>query len=222
MSFIQNGRYKAHNSATWFFKQSTDPADSAWKQFLPSEQLNLERNHSMGIGSMALEIENQLCEIDFTNMTYRVVSNGVVFQIERRANAASGMQSQLIAVICRFLVDEKDERNVLLEKNFEPFLEFVGAIFPLLVDIGSNSTCTNLRYDCVRVMIRMVYAVHGNDQLLTFLKDVPLAAYISSTLSSNKNLALIALAVQLVSVLLDKLPELYLPLFDSEGNSTYH
>jgi hypothetical protein len=63
----------------------------------------------------------------------------------------------------------------------------------------------------------MIYAVNGNDQLLTFLKDVPLASYISSTLSSNKNLALIALAIQLVSVLLDKLPDLYLPLFDAEG-----
>lgn len=96
-------------------------------------------------------------------------------------------------------------------------MEFVTAVFPFLVDIGANSTCSNLRYDCVRVMIRMIYAVQANAQLLTFLKDVPLAAYISSTLSSSKNLALVALAVQLVSVLLQKLPDLYLPLFDSEG-----
>jgi hypothetical protein len=58
---------------------------------LPAEQLNLERNHSMGVGSMAIEIEGQLCEIDFNNMSYRVASTGTVFQIERRASTVSGM-----------------------------------------------------------------------------------------------------------------------------------
>jgi E3 ubiquitin-protein ligase TRIP12 len=157
----------------------------------------------MGVTSMALEIESQLCEINFAAMNRRIATTGLVLPIDRRTVSSTS--------------DEKDERNDLLETDLEPFLEFVGSIFPLLVDIGSNSTDSVLRYDCVRVMVRMLYAVRANAQLLTCLKDVPLAAYISSTLSSSKNVALVALAVQLSNVLLEKLPDLYIPLFDSEG-----
>ena len=99
----------------------------------------------------------------------------------------------------------------------EPFNEFIAAMFPLLVEIGSSSTCVNLRYDCVRVMLRMVCAVKSGERLRRFLEDISLAAFIASTLASSKYLALVALAIQLVNVLLDKLPELYAPLLESEG-----
>ena len=90
-------------------------------------------------------------------------------------------------------------------------------MFPLLVEIGSSSTCVNLRYDCVRVMLRMVCAVQSEEQLCNFLQEISLAAFIASTLSSSKYLALLALAIQLVNVLLEKLPTLYIPLFEAEG-----
>lgn len=66
-------------------------------------------------------------------------------------------------------------------------------------------------------MVRMIYAVESETQLRKVLKDVPLAIYISSTLSNNKNLGVLVSSVQLVHILLDKIPHLYVPLLESEG-----
>ncbi|KAI6244075.1 Thyroid hormone receptor interactor 12 [Aphelenchoides fujianensis] len=190
-AFLQNGRYKV-GTTMWVYK---DPATSDrmvdWKPFAPNEQLALERNRSMGVTTMPLEVNGELCEIDFSTMKRRVIATGAEVEIDRRPFSE--------------YVESKDERENLRESSVDSFLDFIAAVFPLLVEIGSSSTCVNLRYDCVRVMLRMVYA------------DIPLAAYISSTLSSSKNLALIALAIQLVGALLEKLPDLYMPLFEAEG-----
>ncbi|KAI6173302.1 Thyroid hormone receptor interactor 12 [Aphelenchoides besseyi] len=202
--FIQNGRHKQSGTMMWVYK---DPATSGrlveWKLFAPNEQLALERNRTMGVTLMSLEVEGQLCEIDFSTMTRRVIATGAEVEIDRRPYNDYG--------------ENKDEREKLRNSSVESFLDFIATVFPLLVEIGSSSTCVNLRYDCVRVMLRMLYAVEDKDKLLSFLHEIPLAAYISSTLSSSKNLALVALAIQLVGALLEKLPDLYMPLFEAEG-----
>ncbi|KAI6205573.1 Thyroid hormone receptor interactor 12 [Aphelenchoides besseyi] len=203
-AFLQNGRHKQSGTMMWVYK---DPATSGrlveWKLFAPNEQLALERNRTMGVTLMSLEVEGQLCEIDFSTMTRRVIATGAEVEIDRRPYSDYG--------------ENKDEREKLRDSSVESFLDFIATVFPLLVEIGSSSTCVNLRYDCVRVMLRMLYAVEAKDKLLSFLHEIPLAAYISSTLSSSKNLALVALAIQLVGALLEKLPDLYMPLFEAEG-----
>jgi hypothetical protein len=218
MSFIQNGRHKSHEpTMLWQYKiaGSNDPTSGEWKSFSSNEQMTLERNRAIGITTMPLEIDGQLCEINFAAMNRRIISTGLELPIDRRPGNGLFKFREWFN-LCLFPV-AKDERDNLLVENFEPFLEFVRTIFPLLVEIGSNSTCSNLRYDSVRVMTRMIYAVQSHDSLLSFLKEAHLASYISGTLSSSKNVALVALAIQLVSVLLEKMPDLYVPLFESEG-----
>lgn len=66
-------------------------------------------------------------------------------------------------------------------------------------------------------MVRMIYAVESETALRNILKNVSLAIYISSTLSSNKSFSVIVSAIQLVHILLEKIPHLYVPLLESEG-----
>lgn len=68
-------------------------------------------------------------------------------------------------------------------------------------------------------MVRMIYAVESETALRNILKEVSLAIYIASTLSCNKNFSVIVSAIQLVHILLDKIPHLYVPLLESEGLS---
>ena len=49
------------------------------------------------------------------------------------------------------------------------------------------------------------------------LGDIPLAVYITQMLSSNRNLGVLLSTLQLSRALLDKLPQLYIPLFEAEG-----
>lgn len=83
-AFLQNGRYKV-GTTMWVYK---DPVTSDrvvdWKPFAPNEQLALERNRSMGVTTMPLEVDGQLCEIDFSTMKRRVIATGAEVEIDRR------------------------------------------------------------------------------------------------------------------------------------------
>ncbi|KAL3108718.1 hypothetical protein niasHT_018984 [Heterodera trifolii] len=52
--------------------------------------------------------------------------------------------------------------------------------------------------------------------------DIPLAVYIAAMLSSNRNLGVLLSALQLAKVLLEKLPMLYIPLFETEVTRHQH
>uniref|UniRef100_A0A1I8B2K2 E3 ubiquitin-protein ligase n=1 Tax=Meloidogyne hapla TaxID=6305 RepID=A0A1I8B2K2_MELHA len=93
-------------------------------------------------------------------------------------------------------------------------------LIPLLVDIGSNSTCSQLRNESLNVMSSIVKMVDKVDTLEPILRnycDIPLAVFITQMLSSNRNLGTLLSSLQLSRALLDKLPQLYIPLFESEG-----
>lgn len=90
-------------------------------------------------------------------------------------------------------------------------------LFPLLVEIGSVSSCSQLRNESLNVMMKMIKMVDKVDHLEPILRDIPLAVYITQMLSSNRNLGILLSSLQLSRALLDKLPRLYIPLFEAEG-----
>ena len=91
-------------------------------------------------------------------------------------------------------------------------------LFPLLVDLGTTSTCSSIRYETLRVMMRMICAVESEADLQTILDKVPLAVFISSLLSTGSlALGVTVSALQMVHLLLEKLPNVYVPQLESEG-----
>lgn len=88
-------------------------------------------------------------------------------------------------------------------------------LLPLLVDIGTNSTCPSLRHELLRVMLRMIYSVEKrkskytaedeSESLDAILRDIPLAVYIYNTISTsqtgNRNLGVLVNALRLVKTL---------------------
>ncbi|VDK24896.1 unnamed protein product, partial [Anisakis simplex] len=67
-------------------------------------------------------------------------------------------------------------------------------------------------------MLRMIYPSESSN-LKEVLNEVSLAGHIASALASprSKDLCIVASALQLVHLVLDKLPDLYTPLFRREG-----
>ncbi|CAD5228981.1 unnamed protein product [Bursaphelenchus okinawaensis] len=201
-AYIQNSRNRPQTTTTaWMYKSLESGRNyGQWVMFSQADQQTLERNRSLGSTLVTMEINGQIAEIDFIASVCRFIGSGAQTPITRK--------------VCN---TSQDQRDVLKTDHISRLLEYIVSIFPLLVEIGASSTCSTLKYDCMRVMLRMVYAVDGKAQLLTFLEKVPLASYISNTLSSSKNLALVCLAMQITHVLMDKLPDLYTPLFEAEG-----
>lgn len=64
----------------------------------------------------------------------------------------------------------------------------------------------------------MVYP--SNAELLKSLGELPLAGHVASALASprSKDLCVVASALQLVHILVERLPALYVPLFKREGS----
>lgn len=76
-----------------------------------------------------------------------------------------------------------------------------------------------MRYESLRVMLRMIYPSDA-EHLKDVLMDLPLAGHIASALASSrsKDLCVVACALQLAHLILEKFPDFYVPLFKREGN----
>ena len=88
-NYLQKGRQKPSGTMMWLYREAASPT-AEWKLFAASDQLALERNHSMGVTMMPLEVEGEVCEIDFKAMTRRVIGTGVMATIDRRAFTDQG------------------------------------------------------------------------------------------------------------------------------------
>ncbi|KAI1712208.1 HECT-domain (ubiquitin-transferase) domain-containing protein [Ditylenchus destructor] len=191
-----------------------------WRLCAPVETEILEQAKCSGEQIVVLEMDGDVFDVDFIRMVRRSQTTGMQSALDRRITTSVNpipMNTQINKYAIDVIVPEIDEREVLKRTKNENLLELIGMLFPLLVELGTVSTCSSLRFETLRVMMRMIYAVESETELRRILKDVPLAIYISSTLSSNKNLGVLVSALQLVHTILEKIPHLYVPLLESEG-----
>uniref|UniRef100_A0A7E4VH56 E3 ubiquitin-protein ligase n=1 Tax=Panagrellus redivivus TaxID=6233 RepID=A0A7E4VH56_PANRE len=172
----------------------------------PAETTLLEQARNNGEPEVAMELNGQPCYFDMIDMEYTNQLTNFIGRLDRR-----------IVTIASEPVEGEGTRDIAKEKHNKHLIELVSMVFPLLVEIGSDTSCANLRYESTRVMMHMMYAIESESQLKKVLNNLPLATYIASLLSSNRNHCVTVSALQLVHVMLDKLPRLYVPLFESEG-----
>ncbi|KAG8933673.1 Ubiquitin fusion degradation protein 4 [Tulasnella sp. 418] len=107
-------------------------------------------------------------------------------------------------------------RNDLLRSNPEPLYRFMRTIVPVLVDVYSASVATQVRNRTLTAILKSV-SFSEPDDLHKVLGNVQIASFIVSILSSNDNHPLVVGALQLVELLLMKLPQQYRASFRREG-----
>uniref|UniRef100_A0A915ES34 E3 ubiquitin-protein ligase n=1 Tax=Ditylenchus dipsaci TaxID=166011 RepID=A0A915ES34_9BILA len=202
-------------AVNWY---AINESGTEWRLLGPQETGALEQAKGSSEQMAVLQMEGDVFDVDFSRMLRRSQTTGVESALDRRITSMHNT-SVPPPPLTKYGMDhnEIDDRELLKRTKNEMFLELIAMLFPLLVEVGTVSTCSSLRFDTLRVMMRMIYAVESETQLRKILSEVPLAIYISSTLSSNKSLGVLVSALQLVHILLEKIPHLYVPLLEAEG-----
>ncbi|KIY44943.1 hypothetical protein FISHEDRAFT_50340 [Fistulina hepatica ATCC 64428] len=107
-------------------------------------------------------------------------------------------------------------RTALLRENMTVVTTFMELIVPILIEVYAASVATTLRVKTLTALLKAVSFLDA-DGLAHVLKYVPVAAFASSILSSKDHPSLVLGALQLVDLLLGKLPAWYKPTFRREG-----
>ncbi|KAF8557697.1 hypothetical protein OG21DRAFT_1434490 [Imleria badia] len=108
------------------------------------------------------------------------------------------------------------DRTELLRSKPEVVGRFMQLMIPILIDVYAASVITPIRVKTLTGLLKAVGFLEGVE-LGTALHLVPVASFASSILSSKDHPSLIIGALQLVDLLLQKLPSEYRPALRREG-----
>ncbi|KAI0924248.1 hypothetical protein AcW2_005179 [Taiwanofungus camphoratus] len=112
--------------------------------------------------------------------------------------------------------DATMDRTELLRSKPEVIGWFLHLMVPILVDVYAASVITPVRIKTLTGLLKAVSFLDGEEvkQVFSF---VPVASFASSILSSKDHPTLVIGALQLVELLLNKVPAEYKPVFRREG-----
>ncbi|KAJ7210561.1 hypothetical protein GGX14DRAFT_363533 [Mycena pura] len=108
------------------------------------------------------------------------------------------------------------DRLELLRSSPAVVDRFMDLMVPILIDVYAASVITPIRVKTLTALLKAVSFLDG-DGLKRVLTFVPVASFASSILSSKDHPTLVIGALQLVDLLLAKVPALYKPTFRREG-----
>ncbi|KAL1748215.1 hypothetical protein HDZ31DRAFT_79908 [Schizophyllum fasciatum] len=108
------------------------------------------------------------------------------------------------------------ERTQLMRSHPNVVGTFMQLIVPILIDVYAASVNLSLRTKTLTGLLKAVSFLdaEGLKRVLTY---VPVAGFVSSVLSSRDHASLVIGALQLVDLLLSRVPTLYKPSFRREG-----
>lgn len=113
-------------------------------------------------------------------------------------------------------ISASPDRTELLRSKPTVVGRFMQLIVPILIDVYAASVITPVRVKTLTGLLKAVSFLDG-DGLKRVLTFVPVASFASSILSSKDHPSLVIGALQLVDLLLVKVPALYKPAFRREG-----
>ncbi|KAF9245359.1 hypothetical protein BU15DRAFT_85677 [Melanogaster broomeanus] len=108
------------------------------------------------------------------------------------------------------------DRTELLRSEPDVVGRFIQLMVPILIDVYAASVITPIRVKTLTGLLKAVGFLEGDD-LRVALDLVPVASFASSILSSRDHPSLVIGALQLVDLLLQKVPAEYRPVLRREG-----
>ncbi|KAG6335267.1 hypothetical protein ID866_3823 [Astraeus odoratus] len=114
------------------------------------------------------------------------------------------------------MADSASDRTELLRSKPEVVGRFMRLMVPVLIDVYAASVVTPIRVKTLTGLLKAVGFLEG-DELRVALNMVPVASFASSILSSKDHPTLVIGALQLVDLLLQKVPTVYRPVLRREG-----
>ncbi|VDK88232.1 unnamed protein product [Litomosoides sigmodontis] len=199
-----HGTYYDFQPTLWYWRNDSNQ----WLPFTHFDSRLIEMAYTTNETEVNLQINGNVYKIDLQRMVQRNHSTGKERALQRRTSVFKGKAAS----------PEEDRRLELMKT--EPVLleQVVQLLLPILVEIDGSSSGPVLRYESLRVTLRMIYPSDVR-VLKDILANLPLAGHIASALASArcKDLCVVASALQLAHLLLDKFPDMYEPLFKREG-----
>lgn len=108
------------------------------------------------------------------------------------------------------------DRTDLLRGEIVVVSRFMRLMVPILVDVYAATVITPVRIKALNGLLKAVSFL-APQELVEVLNSVPVASFASAILSTKDHPTLVIGALQLVELLLSKVPELYAPTFRREG-----
>ncbi|GMR31997.1 hypothetical protein PMAYCL1PPCAC_02192 [Pristionchus mayeri] len=198
--------------AEWFWRDD----DGMWQSYRSSESRMLESARASGQVETHLSAGGNVYLMDLTNMRQTNTLTGTTRELMRRApNPPPPKKEEPVASSL-----EEDARLVKVQSDGQKMESVARLLFPVLVEIDGSSVGPALRYESLRVMLRIVCPT-PTGVLRGVLADLPLSGHIASALASqrSKDVCVVVAALQLVHMLLEKMADVYGPLFRKEGVS---
>lgn len=109
-----------------------------------------------------------------------------------------------------------EQRLALLKSQPDLVSKFMRSLIPVLVDVYAASVSLRVRTKALTGILKATAFAEPDDLQLT-LTSVPMSSFLGSIISAKDNAAFVLSALQLVEVLVTKLPTVYLTSFLREG-----
>ncbi|PAV67973.1 hypothetical protein WR25_23345 isoform F [Diploscapter pachys] len=185
--------------ATWYWADDS----GKWNPFKSSDVKLLEHKKSCGASKVELQIGPTMHTVDLEKMV--------------QINCVTHKERPVKREIAHSKLSKDDERLVLLQSDQVLMEKVVSLIFPI-VFIEGESSAVSLRLECMRAMLRMICPTPPS-LLRVLLFPLPLSSNIASALASpmDKDISTVVAALQMVHILLEKMSDIYGPLFRKEG-----
>ncbi|BEJ17896.1 hypothetical protein CspHIS471_0701640 [Cutaneotrichosporon sp. HIS471] len=136
--------------------------------------------------------------------------------------AAGALDSPLSSLAAINLKTKRDaeaqyeQRLTLLKSQPDLVSKFMRALIPVLVDVYAASVSLRVRTKALTGILKATAFAEPDDLQLT-LTSVPMSSFLGAIISAKDNAAFVLGALQLVEVLVTKLPTVYLTSFLREG-----
>lgn len=139
------------------------------------------------------------------------------------ADTMASVQESPLASLAAFNLKTKrdaeaqyEQRLTLLKSQPGLISKFMRALVPVLVDVYAASVSLRVRTKALTGIVKAITFAEPDDLQLT-LTSVPMSSFLGAIISGKDNAAFVLGALQLVEVLITKLPTVYLTSFLREG-----
>lgn len=186
-----------------------------WHRYSAVDNKLIDSAHRAGDEEVTLVTMGKTYTIDFTTMQQINEETELSRPVQRKVNHQQAQASLPQDNVALQQMPTKDPRVDYISDNPACLEHFAQSLFGVLYEIYSSSAGPSVRHRCLSAFLRIIY-YSPTEILRQFLKIHPVSSHIASMLSSADQRILVG-AVQMATILIDKLPEIFSIYFRREG-----
>ena len=195
-----------NNGVIWQWKDDS----GLWHSYNAIDCKILEAAHQASEDEITLSTMGRTYIVDFNSMQQINEDTGTSRPVQRLVNSNPDSLSSSSS-------DGKntEARTECLKQEPELATAFIKGLFGILYEVYSSSAGPSVRHKCIRALLRIIY-YSPPDLLEIVLKNHAVSSHIAAMLPST-DLRVVVGAIQMVYILMEKLPHIFSIYFRREG-----